>query len=256
MMAPSPIACEHSGVGKPIVLLHPIGLDGTFWARVARGLEANFSVYRPDMPGHGRTTLGERPKTTADYAAEVARFIAERCAKAHAVVGLSFGGMIAQEVALNHGSCLERLVLCGCTATFTAKARPAIRERGALAEREGMGAVVQSTLERWFTPGFLASGKAEAVRHRLETDDPVAWAAAWSAISRHDAQSRLASLRIPTLCIAGERDLAAPVEAMRVMAEAIPGATFQVLSGAPHMMHIESPEALVAALLPFLRQAH
>jgi pimeloyl-ACP methyl ester carboxylesterase len=253
MMAPSPIAFEHSGVGKPIVLLHPIGLDGTFWAPVARGLEANFSVYRPDMPGHGRTPLGERPKTTADYAAEIVRFIAERCAKAHAVIGLSFGGMVAQELALNHASCLDRLVLCGCTATFPAEARPAIHDRGALAEREGMEAVVQSTLERWFTPEFLASGKAEAVRHRLETDDPAGWAAAWSAISRHDAQSRLTGLGIPTLCIAGERDLAAPVQAMRVMADAIPASRFQVLPGAPHMMHVESPEAVVGALLPFLK---
>ncbi len=74
-----------------------------------------------------------------------------------------------------------------------------------------MGAVVESTLSRWFTPEFLAAGSANAVRERLESDIPAGWANAWNAISHHYAADRIAALQVPVLCLAGQRDLAAPV---------------------------------------------
>lgn len=193
------------------------------------------------------------PVTTADYAAIVASFISDNAdGPAHAVIGLSFGGMIAQELALARPDLVGRLGLCGCTATFPDAIRPSIRERAALAEREGMAAVADSTLARWFTEEFLARDAGNGVRARLLSDDVAGWATAWRAIAMHDAQARLESLSVPTLCLAGEKDVAAPPAAMHAMAKAIPQAGFAVLPAAPHMMHIETPAAFAAALSEFL----
>lgn len=247
------LAHEVSGEGEAIILLHPVGLDSGFWRDTARLLANRFRVICPDLPGHGQTPLGPpTPATTADYAAMVADFIAEETGPVHTVIGLSFGGMIAQELALARPDLLRRLVLAGCTATFPEAARPGIRERGALAEREGMDAIVETTLARWFSDEFLAQGGAEAVSARLLADDAAGWAAAWRAISTHDAEARLKNLSVSALCLAGEKDVAAPPAAVRAMAAAIPSSSFAVIPSAPHMMHLETPAAFSAAVLAFI----
>jgi pimeloyl-ACP methyl ester carboxylesterase len=118
-----------------------------------------------------------------------------------------------------------------------------------------MAAVVPVTLERWFTPEFLAAGGAEATRSRLLRQDVEGWHAAWEAISRLHTEPRLRELALPSLCIAGERDQATGVDAVGHMARHIRGARLEVLAGAPHMMSIECPESLSAVLRRFLLAA-
>ena len=62
----------------------------------------------------------------------------------------------------------------------------------------------------------------------------------------------LPTIRVPTLCIAGELDLSSPPQAVALIANAIPGATLKVIAGAPHMLFIEQPQAVAEAILPFL----
>jgi pimeloyl-ACP methyl ester carboxylesterase len=160
--------------------------------------------------------------------------------------------MIAQTIAIEHPNVLQRLILCGCPSEFPAAARPAIAERGASAERGGMAAVVDATMERWFTPGFIGSFEAERVRQRLLADDPRAWAIGWRAIARLDTSSGLAAIKAPTCCIAGSADAAVPLDAMRRLAGHIPQARFVELPGASHMMHLEQPDEFSAAVRAFL----
>jgi pimeloyl-ACP methyl ester carboxylesterase len=251
-MAGADIAFEIAGDGPTIYLLHPVGLDGASWAAVSRRLEARFRVVRLDLPGHGGSPRLARSPRVADYAEAVGDLILRQSGRATAVVGLSFGGMVAQQLALSRPPLVGALALCGCTATFADAVRPMIRARGEAALQGGMGAVVETTLERWFTPAFLAAGGAGAVRARLESDDPRGWADAWAAMSLHDCQPKLGALRIPVLCLAGEKDLAAAPEAMGAMAAAIPGGRLDVIAGAPHMMQIETPDAMADRLAAFV----
>lgn len=128
-------------------------------------------------------------------------------------------------------------------------------ERGEAARRGGMEAVVDSTLTRWFTQGFMHSALVARCRQRLLADSVTGWAATWRAISELDTELRLKEIRVPTLVITGEVDVSAPVSRAQAMAALIPGAVLQVLAGAPHMAPLEQPALFNAAVLAFLQTA-
>jgi len=242
------------GAGPLVVLLHPVGLDGTFWGGLpARLVQAGRRVLRLDLAGHGRSPAVARPRPIEAYADDVAAAITEAGGPA-AVVGLSFGGMIAQVLAIRHPSLVSALVPCGCGGDFPEAVRPVLRERGLVAERGGMEAVIDATIERWFTPDFHADPAVERVKRALLAMDVAGWSAGWHAIAGLSATPSLGGVTAPTLVIAGERDAATPPSVTEsTIARAIRGARFTVLPGAPHMMQIEAGDAYADAVCGFLR---
>ena len=246
------LSSRSSGNGRPVLLLHPVGLDGSFWQSLSARLSGSFRVVEVDLAGHGDSAPPSRPGRMADRVADVVNLIEALGQGPVLLIGLSFGGMIAQNVALARPDLVSAMVVAGCGGRIAVEAREAILKRGSDAEAGGMGAVVDGTLERWFNKDFLAAPEVARVRARLLSDSPSAWAAAWEAISEHDALDRLGSVDVPVLVVAGELDLAIPVEAMRALAAAIPGSQFAVLPGAPHMMQIECAEEFNACVAGFL----
>ena len=246
-----------TGAGKLLVLLHPVGLDGSFWGGLPAALAPHRRVLCLDLAGHGRSPAVSRPRPIEAYADDVAVAIQEAGGGPATVIGLSFGGMVAQVLALRHPSLVAALMPCGCGGSFPEEVRPILRERGLAAERSGMAALVEPTIERWFTPLFHSDPAVERVRARLCSADVDGWSAGWHAIAGLDATPRLGVLHIPTLVLAGEKDVATtPAMAENTVARAIPGARFAVLPGAPHMMQIEAEPAFTAAVLDFaLRDA-
>lgn len=241
------------GAGSLVVLLHPVGLDGSFWGGLPATLAASRRVLSLDLAGHGNSPAVTRPRPIEDYADDVAQAIREAGAGPAAVVGLSFGGMVAQMVAIRHPGMVSALVPCGCGGDFPATVRPMLRERGLMAEREGMQSVIETTIERWFTEGFRSDAAVQRVRARLLSDSAAGWSAGWHAIADLSATPRLGAVSVPTLVIAGENDVATPVAmAETTVARAIPAAGFTVLPGAPHMMQIEAEAAFTDAIAGFL----
>jgi 3-oxoadipate enol-lactonase len=249
---PSLLHHRIDGRGRHVLLLHPVGLDHTFFEPVAADLARDHRVLRVDLRGYGRST-GLPPATSMDdYVADVRRVLVELEFAPTAVVGLSFGGMVAQVLAVTHPQDVDALVACACPCTFAPEGREIMRQRAGEAERGGMAAVLEATLARWFTEGFRASGGAEAARQRLLSDDVTSWAANWRAIADLDIAPRLHEIRVPTLCIAGEADVAAPPAVVAAIAERIRGARHAVMPGAPHMLFIEQPGAFAALVREFL----
>ncbi len=243
------------GTGRPLILLHPVGLDSTFWDGLVQPLSRRYRVLAVDTAGHGMSADAQRPGRMADRVADVIDLILRESLGPVALVGVSFGGMIAQNVALARPDLVTSLVLAACPGRIPAEARDAILARGAEAERDGMAAVVEPTLQRWFTPGFMSTEAVAGVRRRLIADAPSGWAAAWEAIAEHDALERLGDFAGKALVVAGEADLATPLPAKQALAEAMPGARLVVLQGAPHMMQIEQPEAFLGAVESFLDES-
>lgn len=252
-MSATLLHAEVSGAGPDLVLLHPVGLDHTFWTALVDEASRSHRVVALDLRGHGRSPPAAKGTSLDDYADDVHRAVLHYCRGLPAFVGLSFGGMLAQHYALRHRGSVAALVACGCTAGFADEIRPVLRERGLAAERDGMGAIVQATLERWFTPAFLDDPAVARVRERLLANDVAGWSAAWHAIATFQALERLPELRVPALVVAGDRDAATPLAAAQRIADAIPGARFEVLAGAPHMMQIESGKAFAGTVTRFLR---
>ena len=247
------LACAAQGSGPDeLVLLHPVGLDHTFMVPWLEQAARGHRVIGIDLRGHGASPPASGHVPLDDYVADIHAAMAAHCAGPATVLGLSFGGMLAQLVALAQPDSVARLVLCGCPGGFAAEVRPVLRERGLAAERDGMAGVVDATIERWFTPPFRSSAPVERVRTRLLADDVASWSAAWHAISTFDALSRLRTIKVPTLVVAGECDAATPIAVATTLAQAIPEARLAVLPGAPHMMQIETRDAFNAVVGDFL----
>lgn len=241
------------GRGEPLVLLHPIGLDHSFWPELIERCAGFRRVLAFDLPGHGRSPAAAEATMTA-YVDAVTRTLDALRIEKTAVLGLSFGGMIAQELAIRSADRVDRLIACACGARIPPEAREAVASRGRAAIEDGMSAVVDATLQRWFTPSFMSDPAVDKVRARLLSDDPEQWNAGWRAIAAHDALSRLPNLNIPTLVVAGEVDLGTPVPAARAIADAVPGGRMVVIPGAPHMLQIECAETFVGHVAAFLEQ--
>jgi len=241
------------GQGPPVLLLHPVGLDLSWWEPQVEALRSEFQVLRMDFRGHGKSAMAPPPYTLAQFAADAQALLgALHIGPAH-VIGLSLGGMVAQVLALEYPTEVRSLILSNTLCTLPAEARQAMRARGEAAEQSGMAAVIEPTVERWFTRGFLDSSLTARCRHRLLAQDVGAWASTWRAIADLDTLPRLGAIHLPTLVTTGDADVSTPVAAAKLIADAIPGAILKVMPGAPHMAPYERPELFNPLVLEFLR---
>lgn len=229
---------------RTVVFLHPVGLDQTIWSAVRSPGDRAL-----DFPGHGT----EPPPESVSMAGLVDHVLAH-VAEPVTLVGLSLGGAVALQLGIRAPERVASLVV----ACSTAASRPPVMfERAAAIRAGGMAGVVESTLERWFTAEALATPGhpgVEYARKRLLADDAETIAAYWEAMAEHNVSSELGTIDVPTTIIAGARDAAGGPEVMRPIAEAIPGATFEVVDG-PHMLPLEQPRAFRAALDRHLERA-
>jgi 3-oxoadipate enol-lactonase len=248
------LAYESVGDGPALVLLHPVGLDRSFWPPLLPQAAARQRVIAVDLAGHGESPPAPAGRDVAAYAADVLALLDELGLEAVTLLGLSFGGMIAQELAVTAPQRVARLIVGACGTHIPEAARAAVRARGTAALTGGMDAVIEATLARWFTAPFLAAPEVGRVRARLAANRPEDWAAGWHAISAFDVAARLGQVRRPALVIAGEHDAGTAVPATRAIAEAIAGAEFVLLEGAPHMMQIECAARFTARVLAYLER--
>jgi len=243
---------ELDGEGPNVLLLHPVGLDLTWWQPQVDALRSEFQVLRLDFRGHGDSAVVPPPYTMIDFANDVHALLQSLKIPSVHVIGLSLGGMVAQELALRHPVDVCSLILTNTLCTLPAQARAAMRARGEAAQRDGMAAVIEPTLERWFTRGFLGSPLAERCRKRLLANDVGAWTATWNAIAGMDTLPRLGAIRVPTLVTTGDADVSTPVAVAQVIAGHIAGATLRSMPEAPHMAPYERPELFNPLMLEFL----
>ncbi len=227
----------------PVVLVHPVGLDLTYWDRQIEALRDTHDVVAYDLPGHG-STPGAPADWTFDRAATTLSQIVMSLGQEGAhIVGISVGGMIAQVFALRYPTLVRSLALVGTAASFPNDARQAMRDRADTARLTGMSAVLPSTIERWFTPAFVANRPdvIDRVGKTLLSDDPAIHAAMWDMISGLNVAGELSRISCPTLVLVGDRDPSCPPAAARVLHEGIAGSQMEVLADASHMSILEQP---------------
>jgi len=251
-MHPTLLHYRIDGDGPRVVLLHPVGLDLSCFDALVTELGSRYRILRMDLRGHGRSRSMPGASGLRDYVDDIHAVLNGLAFAPAIVAGFSFGGMLAQLLALEYPNDVHALVISACPSTLTDEARTIIAERGARAEREGMAAVADATMERWFTPSFRQQGGDGPTRRRLLSADVMGWAQAWRAMAAIETAPRLASIDVPTLCLAGEVDVSSPPHVVEAIARGIPGSRFAIVSGAPHMLFIEQPHAVAAAIADFL----
>jgi len=232
--------------GAPLLMLHSLGTDLRVWDAQAEAFAGSFRVIRPDMRGHGLTTVTPGPYSIAGLARDaIAVLDALSIGKAH-VAGLSIGGMIAQSLAAQAPDRVASLLLVDTALTIPP---PALwRERAAIVRAQGIAAIADAVMARWVTPEFLDAPAAQGLRTMLLRTPAEGYAAAAEAVAVADLTDSTSRLHVPTLVLVGERDAATPPEAARALAQAIPNARLETIAGAAHIPNDEQAEAVTAAM--------
>ncbi len=241
--------------GAPVVMLsHSLASSLKMWHPQMDSLESKFKVLRYDTRGHGDSDAPEGKYTLKLLAADaVALLDALNIDDVH-FVGLSMGGMIGQNLALDHGNRLKSLALCDTSAYMPDEVQPIWQERIAAAREKGMQDQVDETLERWFTPEYLSQNppQVEMIRQQLLATPVAGYIGCSEALRNLDNLKRLPEITIPTLIMVGEEDPGTPVAASEAMQERIAGSKLVVLPAARHLSNIEQSETFNAALVDFL----
>jgi 3-oxoadipate enol-lactonase len=244
------VVAQRGEAGPAVVLVHALGLDWRMWDEVMVPLSAGRRVFAYDIRSHGAAAGSPTPFTMADVGADLIAVMDGLGVDQAHVVGLSFGGGIAQTAAVAQPERFASLSLLATTdfpfETFEARARSA--------ETDGMEAQMIPSLTRWFTPAALAANGwgVRYARERVRRGRPADWAASWRAFEELDVQGRLSTLPAPVLVLAGELDASTTPEIMAGIATRIPLARHEVLPATPHMQTLEQPGLVSDALQRFL----
>jgi 3-oxoadipate enol-lactonase len=240
---------ERGGSGPPLLLI--MGLSGTYlhWGEpFLKGLRRDFDVIVYDHHGVGASTRLEGPITIVEMAENAAGLLDALGIDSAHVLGISMGGMIAQELALAHPERIRTLTL-GCTycgGEGSSLASPEVSQRLTTSRRSGDRELATRTAwEANVSAGFVDDADAYAAYIAISRRRAVALpviAAQVQAISGHDTSARLHELTLPTLVIHGTADEIIPVQNGRLVASYIPGSRLEIFEGVGHLFFWERPD--------------
>lgn len=234
--------------GEAVLLAHSIMSDGASWARQSAWLARTHRVIAIDLPGHGQAPVAGEV-TLPGLADAVARLADTLGFARFHFMGVSLGAMIGFDLATRHADRLASLVACDAPSSTPDNYAALWDERIARARREGMAALVDETLARWFTPPTLAGEPAlvAQVREQILKTPVEGYAHCARAISRFDYRDGLARSPVRATLTAGEAD-GVIVPAMREQARAMPHAQWVEIPGAGHLPQLENPAAFEAMM--------
>lgn len=243
------LSYERAGSGPPLLLI--MGMSGTAlsWGEpFLDTLRQDFETIVYDHRGIGKSSRMEEPFTIVQLAGDAAGLLDALELDTVHVLGISMGGMVAQELALAQPERVRTLTL-GCTycgGEGSSLTSPEVAQR--LAEGRMSGdreRAIRATWEANVSPGFAADADAYAAFHARALERRVALpviVAQLQAIAAHDTYARLPGLALPTLVVHGTEDQIIPVNNGRLIAGRIPGARLEIFDGVGHLFFLERPE--------------
>lgn len=227
---------------RVIVLSGSLGSTLEMWDLQLPSLVSRFRVLRYDHPGHGGSPqLAET--TVSSMARELVELLDGLGIATVSYCGLSLGGAVGMRLALDEPKRVEELVLCSTSARF---ATPEFwQERAEAVRRDGIEAVADGVLDRWFTPAFADVGR---YREMLLSIASEGYALACEAVRDWDARGELGRISVPTFAIAGAGDPSTPPADLEAIVTEIPGAELVIIDEARHLVNVERADEFNEAL--------
>jgi 3-oxoadipate enol-lactonase len=252
------INCRIDGrEGAPwLIFSNSLATNLSMWDEQAREFGNRFRVLRYDQRGHGAS---ETPAGRYTFELLIADAIAVMDAlgisKAH-FAGLSMGGATALGLAELHPSRLDRVIVCDSACQSTPTSTQQWEERIAVAEKQGIEALVEPTLERWFPADIRTANPPyiDKVRAMIRSTPVNGFIGCAAALAHHDYAGGAATVTRPVLFMVGEKDGVTP-PAMRKLSEAVSGSRYVELPGAGHISNLDRPQEFNRALSDFLAAA-
>lgn len=242
-------------VGAPVVgLANSLGTDARIWDGVIGRLSSRYRILSYDKRGHGLSDTPPGDYGLDDHVDDLLGLLDHLGIDRLALAGVSVGGLIAQGLALRAPQRLVALVICD-TAPKVGDAA-GWNTRIDTVRTQGLGAIADVVMDRWFSPYFQQQRQDELAgwRNLFLRSDPAGYTATCATLRDADLTRQIGAITVPTMVVAGEADRSTPVALVRACAEVIPGARFEVLAGVGHIPSIEKPDALAALMTDFLTE--
>jgi pimeloyl-ACP methyl ester carboxylesterase len=248
------IAYRESGQGTALVLLHGFLCDSRCWRRQLAGLSDRFRVVAWDAPGAGSSSDPPERFTTADYARCLAGFLDALSIMCAHVVGLSWGGILAQEFYRLYPERLRCLVLADTYAGWKGSLpEPVWRERLETCLRDSTEP--PEALVATLMPGMFTDGASGDVRQDLSAIisgfHPVGFRVMSRSSAEMDTRELLPRIEVPTLVLWGDDDRRSPMYIAEQLCTAIPSAELAIIPKAGHVSNMEQPDAFNAHVRRF-----
>jgi len=246
-----------AGAGEPLVLIMGLGGDHLGWGFQFGAFAERYRVVAFDNRGAGQTDTPDLPYTTRMMADDTRGLMDALDIRRARVVGVSMGGMIAQELALHHPDRVRALHL-GCTLArpdgYLTTLSASWRELRAQMGRE----FTLRAIGPWLFAAATYNERPEFVemifQNALTNPHPqslTGFVRQTEAVATHDTLARLAEIRCPTLVSVGEEDILLPPRFSRELAAGLPGARLELVPGAGHVYFWERPDVFTALCLDF-----
>ena len=244
---------------ETVILIHGIGLNRRIWRDYEPALAKRYRVLSYDLYGHGESARPKEPLSLSAFAGQLRLLMDELAIHRCAVIGFSMGGMINRRFTLDHPERVSALVILNSPHERSPEAQKLVEDRVTKTAAGGPEATLQASLERWFTPGFLA-GQTETI------DTVTAWILNNDPVTFTQSRQVLATgvtelirprppISHPTLVMTCQYDSGSTPEMADAIAREIANAESIVIPELQHLGMLEQPQQFLPHIEAFLRQA-
>ena len=247
---------DQLGNGEPVLLLHGLGSRGEDWAAQTPEFSKQYRVIAPDIRGHGRSGKPPGPYSVPLLASDISRLMDGLGIDSAHLVGLSMGGMIAFQMAVDQPRRVRSLTIVNSAPEVVPHS---FREWLMIRQRLLLARLFDpARTAKFLGPRLFPKPEQEPIRQafveRWATNDKDAYLASIRALAGWSVLGRIGTVECPVLVISGDRDYT-PVEAKRAYASRLPNSRLVVIEDSGHATPIDQAERFNECVLDFLRQA-
>lgn len=250
-----------AGSGRPVLLLHGLSNSGRAWQdQVTALLQLGHRVIVPDLLGHGVSSDAPAGITPHGQALELLALLEHLGLQSTHLIGLSLGGMIAMELAIQAPGVVEKLIVAGTFTTMKTADRTDMLSEWVetLGQDDGCVKRFETTWPSLVSEAFAASPQGQstyqawhAQASAQSASNQIHWC---EGMKQYDLSEQLQRIQAPTLVLAGEHDLFSPLSEAEDIAQRIGHAHLATLSGDGHVFNVSNAPAFNRALSDFLRE--
>ncbi|MEE2745529.1 MAG: 3-oxoadipate enol-lactonase [Pseudomonadota bacterium] len=224
------------------------------WESQVQYFRENYNILTYDTRGHGSSAATIGPYSLEMLADDVIELWDSLNIEKSHFIGLSLGGMIAQNLALNYPDRLLSVLICDSRADCTGPYRENWYKRIPNVEQNGLEILVDASIERWFTERFREENhnKIEQMKNMIRNTSVDGYVGCANAILDLDNLNKLAEINVPTGFIVGAQDSGTPPEAARAMHKKVQNARYFEIDPAAHISNVENPQAFNKIVKDFL----
>jgi 3-oxoadipate enol-lactonase len=244
----------NKGSDKTFVFINSLGTDFRIWEEMVQRLEGHGNLLLWDKRGHGLSDVSATTKGLEDYTADLWQLLRHLQIKKCIPVGLSVGGIIAQQLTHHHPEVVERLILCDTRHKIGFQ--DLWNNRIKQIKEQGLKSISEDLMKRWFAPPFHLSSPAvvQGCRNMVERCDPAGYVQTCEGIRDADTTEAAKGIKQKTLCIVGSEDKSTTPEEVKALADLIKDSRFEIIEGSGHIPCVDNPEKLSNLIVDFIKE--